>query len=98
MISDNIVPYAGVILKLLQQPLYSDDSVYWNQLLTHYTAIEAYFAQIGLQILLFEDEGFAYLTQPDLLDDTGEPISLPRLTKRMPLSYHATILGVIMRE
>src|SRR5262245_25744815 len=63
---DAIAPYAPVILKLLQNPLYHDDAASWTLLLSHLAAIRDYFARIGLEIHVNETEGFAFLHQPEL--------------------------------
>ena len=98
MRSDTIAPYAPVIIKLLQNPLYHDDATHWTLLLTHLVAIQEYFARIGLEIYLNETEGFAFLHQPELEDDDGQRIALPRLTRRDKLSYPVTLLCVLLRE
>ncbi|HVB21688.1 MAG TPA: DUF4194 domain-containing protein [Ktedonobacteraceae bacterium] len=93
-----IAPYAPVILKLLQNPLFSDEASAWNMLLSHFTPVQEYFARIGLEVCLNEEEGYAYLHQPTLEDNEGQVITLPRLTRRDRLTYHATLLCVLLRE
>jgi len=93
-----IAPYAPVILKLLQNPLFSDEASAWNMLLSHFTPVQEYFARVGLEVRLNEEEGYAYLHQPTLEDDEGQVIALPRLTRRDRLTYHATLLCVLLRE
>jgi hypothetical protein len=98
MRSNAIAPYAPVILKLLQNPLYHDDAASWTLLLTHLAAIQDYFVRIGLEIHLNETEGFAFLHQPELEDDDAQRIALPRLTRRDKLSYPVTLLCILLRE
>jgi Domain of unknown function (DUF4194) len=98
MPSSAVVSYAPVILKLLQNPLFSDEVSAWNMLLSHITPAQEYFARIGLEVRLNEEEGYAYLHQPEIEDDEGEVITLPRLTRRDRLTYHATLLCVLLRE
>ncbi|WP_013321883.1 DUF4194 domain-containing protein [Gloeothece verrucosa] len=96
MLPQSTLPYAPAILKLLQGAMYSDD-VHWNQLQTYLTAIQKYFAQIGLEVRNHETDGFAYLEQPDPdPQDKSEP--LPRLTRRNPLTFRVTLLCVLLRE
>ncbi|MBE3561017.1 MAG: DUF4194 domain-containing protein [Ktedonobacteraceae bacterium] len=97
MRSSMVEPFAPVIIKLLQGPLYSDDNS-WNLLLSHIEAVRRYCAQIGLELRLHEEDGFAYLRQPALEDDEGKPVELPRLTRRVALSYHVSLLCVFLRE
>ncbi len=95
---DTIVPYAPAIIKLLQGALYHDDTAVWNQLLMHQTPVQEYFARIGLQVYVNEADGFAFLHQPDIETEEGQRVALPRLTRRDRLSYHVTLLCVLLRE
>jgi hypothetical protein len=93
-----VAPYAPVILKLLQNPLFSDETATWNMLLSHLTPVQEYFARTGLEVRVQEEDGYAYLHQPVLEDDEGQAVTLPRLTRRDRLTYHATLLCVLLRE
>jgi hypothetical protein len=88
------LPYAPLILKLLQGVVYYDDKL-WQQLISDAIPIRRHFEAIGLQLHLDEVEGYAYLTQPD---DPENPTNLPRLVRRIPLTYDATLLCVLLRE
>ena len=37
MPTSTVAPYAPVILKLLQNPLFSEEAAVWNMLLSHFT-------------------------------------------------------------
>jgi hypothetical protein len=91
---DEPLPYAPLILKLLQGVVYYDDKQ-WEQLISYAVPVRRHFATIGLQLHLDEVEGYAYLTQPD---DEESDIDLPRLVRRYPLTYDATLLCVLLRE
>jgi hypothetical protein len=96
MESQNIPVYAPVVLKLLQGPIYNDDS-HWERLQSYLTPVREYFGKIGLEVRNFERDGFAYLEQPPPdPEDKAKP--LPRLTVRHRLSYKVTILCVLLRE
>ena len=92
--SPDPLPYAPVILKLLQDVLYYDDK-HWSTLLNYTVPLQRHFADIGLALHLDEAEGYAYLTQPEA-DPQQTP--LPRLVRRVPLTYDATLLCVLLRE
>jgi len=96
-----ILPYAAVILKLLSDILYHDDKE-WEMLLTYQSAVRQHFAAIGLALRLDEAEGYAYVIQPDPSQDEEwegeEPPALPRLVRRTRLTYDATLLCVLLRE
>jgi hypothetical protein len=92
--SEEPLPYASLILKLLQGVVYYDDKQ-WEQLISYAAPVRRHFAAIGLELHLNEVEGYAYLTQPD---DEESSDNLPRLVRRMPLTYNATLLCVLLRE
>jgi Domain of unknown function (DUF4194) len=97
MRSNLVAPYAAVVMKLLQGPLYQDDAP-WNLLLQYREQVRLYFAQMGLELQFYEEDGFAYVRQPEIEDDEGNHLDLPRLTRRIQLSYHVTLLCVLLRE
>lgn len=95
---DSPPPYAPVVIKLLQGPVYSDDLPYWEQLQSYLTPVSEYFGKIGLQVQNYESQGFAYLEQPDPDPDDPPSERLPRLTIRHRLSFKATVFYVLLRE
>ncbi len=95
-LQDTVRPYAPVVLKLLQGVIYSDD-FHWDRLQSSLSQVEDYFGQIGLQVKNYENEGFAYLSQPEPDPDIpGE--ALPRLTARRRLNFKLTVFCVLLRE
>jgi hypothetical protein len=98
MRSNLVVPYAPAVIRLLQGPLYSDDATPWKLLLEFSDQVRIYCAQIGLELQLQEEDGFAYLRQPEWEDDEGRIIELPRLTRRQPLTRDVSLLCVLLRE
>lgn len=90
------LPYAPVILKLLQGALYSDESS-WDRLQTYLTPIKDYFGKIGLEVRNYETEGFAYLEQPEP-DPEEKTEPLPRLMVRHRLGFKVTVLCVLLRD
>jgi hypothetical protein len=96
MIADTL-PYAAAVLKLLQGVIYSDDP-HWAMLLNYQTALYDHFSRIGLTLEVAETDGFALLRQPDSDPDQPNVPALPRLVRRIALSYPVTLLGVMLRE
>ena len=91
----NTIPvYAPVIVRLFQNVIYDEDRKIWQELVTYQQQIRSYFATIGVELHLNETDGFAFLSQPDEVE--GQKV--PRLVRRMPLSYEITLLLVILRE
>lgn len=91
---NDTLPYAPLVLKLLQGVVYYDDTQ-WELLISYAAPLRRHFAAIGLRFHLDEAEGYAYLTQPEA-EDGRDP--LPRLVRRIPLRYDATLLCVLLRE
>ena len=90
-----VIPsYASIIVKLFQNVLYDEDRRTWQELLSFQHQIRSYFAVIGIELHLNEQEGYAFISQPEEMD--GKKV--PRLSRRIPLSYEVTLLLVILRE
>lgn len=91
-------PYAPALIRLLQGVVYSDDREIWDLVLRFESAIVDYFARMGVELYLNENDGFAYLTQPDMDDEKAAAVTLPRLTRRTKLTYSVTLVLVLLRE
>jgi len=83
-------------VRLLQGVIYREDEKQWHVLQRNITPIEEYFSVIGLQLVVDDDEGLAWLRQPEVEEADGPP--LPRLIRRSQLSYDATLLTVVLRD
>jgi len=92
-----VAPYAPALIHLLQGVIDVEDEI-WNLVLSYRTPIESYFAQMGLALYVNETNGYAFLWQPDLQDEKGAALALPRLTRRQKLGYSVTLLLVLIRE
>ena len=54
-----LLPYAPVIVKLLQGAVYSEDKL-WNELISNQYPIGRYFRQIGIELIVEEKEGMHF--------------------------------------
>jgi hypothetical protein len=90
----SIPPYAPLIVKLFHSVIYDEDRKVWQNLITYQRPIREYFATIGVELLLNEQDGFAFISQPDEME--GQKV--PRLASRLPLSYEVSLLLVVIRE
>jgi len=79
-------------------PLFSDDGPNWNLVLTYQQHIQEYLGHIGLALEVEEMDGYAYVYQPEIEDEEGAIMALPRITRRDRLTFHATLLCVLLRE
>jgi hypothetical protein len=88
-------PSAAVKVRLLQDAVYSDDAELWATLLRYRSPhLENYFQEIGLQLVVHEEDGFAYLKQADQEDGAV----IPRLFRRDKLTKGVATVGVVLRE
>lgn len=87
--------FARIVLRLFQGPVYDDDPRNWTELEQYQTDVRAYLARIGMEVVVNEKEGYAYLTQdvPELEDE-----KLPRIVRRRALSYEVTLLCVVLYQ
>lgn len=85
-------------VRLLQGVLYADDESTWQILLANESDLTTYFARIGLHLVIDRAEGLAYLCQFSEDQRTGGYERLPRLFRKTPLGYQATLLCVLLRD
>lgn len=89
-----------VLIQLFKGVLYQDKSPeLWRDLLIFQGAVRDYFAVIGLQVLIDETEGYAFLRQcPEATDEEAGTPALPPLVQRRQLSYPVSLLCVLLRK
>lgn len=84
-----------VLIALFKGVLYQDaDAVLWQSLLMLQPRVRDYVAVLGLELILDESEGYAYLRQKPQTEDE----SMPRLVQRRPLSYPVSLLAALLRK
>jgi hypothetical protein len=89
---------SAVIVPLLKGVLYQEgDAGQWNALLQLQARVRDYVTVLGLDLVLDEAEGYAFLRSRPNLD--GDPeTSLPRLIARRPLSFPVSLLLALFRK
>lgn len=86
----------AVLIQLFKGVLYRDRHEHlWQALLDQQSAVRDYVEVIGLNLLLDEGEGYAFLRQCDTDADEDD---LPRLVQRRALSYPVSLLCVLLRK
>jgi hypothetical protein len=68
----------------------------WNHLLQLQSQVRDHVAVLGLQVVIDEAEGYAFLRQRP--DDEDEERQLPRLIPRRALSFHVSLLLALLRK
>lgn len=89
-----VQPWARIAARLLKGALHDDEEEMWQKLVLYKIELIEWFAQIGVELLIDQRDGFAYLRQIEL-DDKGTTVGL---VQRRPLSYEVTLLCVILRK
>jgi hypothetical protein len=84
---------------LLKGVLYrEDDERLWASLLNLQVRVRDYVAVLGLELVLDEAEGYAFLkSRPEPAEDEAAP-RLPRLVVRRPLSFPVSLLLALLRK
>jgi hypothetical protein len=91
--------FAPLAIRLLKGVIYEEETRLWLELVkVQELPLRRYFAQIGLQLIVNRNEGFAFLRQPASAEQETSNTALPRLMMRRTLSLDQSILCVLLRE
>lgn len=87
---------AAAVIHLMRGVVYREqDEAAWATLRGDAAAVRDHFAAVGVEVIIDETEGYAYLqTRPDA--DGEDP--LPRLVHRRTLTYNVSLLLVLLRK
>lgn len=89
-----ILPYTNVFIRLLKGPIeYLEKSV-WEDLLTYKVELNAFLQQLGLVIVLREEDGYAFIKHI-LNDEHNAEITW---FQRRSFSYEESIMLILLRE
>ena len=84
-----------VLIQLMKGPVYRDTHErIWAHLLESRHQVSDYVAVLGLNVIIDESEGYAYLRSRPV-DDATE---FPRLVARRSLSFHVSVLLALLRK
>ncbi len=90
------IALSRVLIGLMKGVVYREnDAALWQELLTLQARARDYVAVLGLELLLDEAEGHAFLRTRPIAE--GEP-ELPRLVQRRPLSFPVSLLLALLRK
>lgn len=95
-----MVPYdlSALVIYLLKGVVYQEgDAGLWNALLNLQARVRDYVAVLGLELVLDEAEGYAFLRSRQISDDDAA-LKLPRLMARRPLSFPVSLLLALLRK
>jgi hypothetical protein len=84
------------LIALFKGVVYADQSPEnWQNLLERQAAVADYVAVLGLELIVDESEGYAFLRQRPA---EGDEVELPRLMARRQLSYPVSLLLALLRK
>ena len=87
-----------VVITLLKGVIYQEESpALWSALLNLQAGVRDYVAVLGLELMLDEAEGYAFLrSRPTGEKENGD--AMPRLVARRQLSYPVSLLLALLRK
>jgi hypothetical protein len=90
-----------VIVTLMKGVTYRDeDASLWQSLLALQAHVQDFVTTLGLELIVDDAEGYAYLHQRPEREASAEgaAVALPRLVARRPLSYPVSLLLALLRK
>lgn len=89
---------SALVITLLKGVLYQEgDENLWNALLRLQARVRDYVSALGLDLVLDDAEGYAFLrSRPETADDGGAKV--PRLVTRRSLSFPVSLLLALLRK
>lgn len=94
MRSETEIAVSTSVITLMRGVVYREThEAVWATLLRNGAPVRDHFALIGVDVVVDEVEGYAYLSARDDADD-----ELPRLVNRRSLSYPVSLLLVLLRK
>lgn len=89
---------SSVVVPLLKGVLYQEENPgIWGVLLNLQASVRDYVAVLGLELMLDEAEGYAFLRSRQEVDEDGAT-DTPRLVARRQLSYSVSLLLALLRK
>lgn len=89
---------SALVIPLLKGVIYQHaDASLWQALLQLQAQVRDYVAVLGLELMVDEAEGFAYLRARQESEDEATT-KLPRLVARRPLSFPVSLLLALLRK
>ena len=90
----------SLVIPLLKGVLYQEsDPALWGTLLELQARVRDYVAVLGLELMLDEAEGYAFLrSRPEAEDEPDTGLRPPRLVARRPLSFHVSLILALLRK
>jgi hypothetical protein len=91
-LESNIKPYSKAIVRLLKGSIQRTSNV-WDVVVNYQTEIQDYISQIGLELIVKKEEGFAFVKQ----FENSEGNTLGLVTRRQ-IGFEISIVLVVLRQ
>lgn len=91
-LEQHITPYSKAIVRLLKSTVEHTSKV-WEDIILYQNEIQNYISQIGLELIVKKDDGFAFVKQ--LEDSEGKTLGL--VTRRQ-IGFETSIVLVVLRQ
>lgn len=88
----NLKPYSKAIIKLLKGVIDRNSNI-WDDIMNYQIEIQEYVGQIGLELIIKKEEGFAFVKQFE--DSEGNTLGL--VTRRQ-IGFETSIILVVLRQ
>ncbi len=88
--------WAAACIHVMQKPLFAEDTELFASLCNYQQEISGYLSKIGLELVLNRDLGYAFIRQFDAPE--GEENSLPKLIRRIPVTFEQSLVLVILYD
>ena len=88
-----IEPYGRTVVRLLKGPVEVTDTNAWEDILNYQSEINKYLMNIGIELIVKRDEGFAYIKQ--IVDDDDRTTGL---IPRQQLGFEISVILIILRQ
>ena len=88
-----IAPYGRTVVRLLKGPVEMTDTKAWEDILNYQSEINKYLMNIGIELIVKRDEGFAYIKQ--IVDDEDRTTGL---IPRQQLGFEISVILIILRQ
>ena len=93
-------PLPSIVIPLLKGVVYQEgDSTLWSTLVELQARVRDYVAVLGLELMIDEAEGYAFLrSRPEAAEEPEAGSRPPRLVARRPLSFHVSLILSLLRK
>lgn len=88
-----IAPYGRTVVRLLKGPVEMTDTKAWEDILDYQSEINKFLMNIGIELIVKRDEGFAYIKQ--IVDDEDRTTGL---IPRQQLGFEISVILIILRQ